>query len=188
MAVARPHHLVWTGQAITLDGSKSRSLTGEITSYEWTFSDGSTARGALQTRVYSEPGEYSEILKVNDSGGNVDYDFAVVQVYDRDQSAQTIPVLQPAYFPSLDIRVGDPVTFLVRSFNTDRGKETWDFGDGTDPVTVRSIPPTHQNYTEGVFAETVHAFGEAGDYIVSVERSDSLGHRARAHLHVVVQE
>jgi hypothetical protein len=88
----------------------------------------------------------------------------------------------------MDIRVGDPVTFLVRSFNTDTGNEVWDFGDGTEPVSVRSIPPTHQNYTEGVFAETVHAFSEAGDYIVSVERYDSMGHRARAHLHVVVLE
>ena len=188
MAVARPHHLVWTGQETLLDGSKSKSMEGEITSYEWSFSDGSTALGPTQKKAYAEPGEYSEILKVTDSHGNVEYDFAVVQVYDRNQPGQTIPVLQPAYYPSLDIRAGDPVTFLVRTFNTDTGNEIWDFGDGTDPVSVRSEPPTHQNYTEGVFAETVHTFGKAGDYIVSVERHDSLGHRASAHLHVVVQE
>jgi hypothetical protein len=188
LAVARPHHLVWIGQATTLDGSKSKSLTGEIASYEWTFSDGSMARGAIQNRIYTEPGEYSEILKVTDSKGHVDYDFAVVQVYDRNQPGQTIPVLQPAYYPSLDIRAGDPVAFLVRTFNTDTGNEIWDFGDGTDPVSVRSVPPTHQNFTEGVFAETVHVYEKAGDYIVSVERSDSLGQLARAHLHVVVED
>lgn len=188
IAVARPHHLVWTGQVTTLDGSKSRGLTGEITSYEWTFSDGSNARGAIQTRVYTEPGEYSEILRVTDSEGNVDYDFAVVQVYDRSNPGQTIPVLQPVYYPTLDIRVGDPVTFLVRSFNTDTGSEIWDFGDGTSTVSVRSEPPTRQNYTGGKFAETVHTFSEPGNYIVSVERSDSLGQTTQAHLHVVVDE
>jgi PKD repeat protein len=125
---------------------------------------------------------------VTDSKGNVDYDFAVVQVYDRSNPGQTIPVLQPVYYPSLDIRVGDPVTFLVRSFNTDTGSEIWDFGDGTAPVSVRSEPPTRQNYTEGKFAETVHTFSEPGNYIVSVERSDSLGQTAKAHLHVVVDE
>jgi hypothetical protein len=188
LAVARPHHLVWTGQTVTLDGSKSKSLTGEIAAYEWKFTDGTEALGAIQERVYNEPGEYSEILKVTDSEGNVDYDFAVLQVYDRNLPGRTIPVLQPAYYPSLDIRAGDPVTFLVRSFNTDTGNEIWDFGDGTDTVSVRSEPPTRQNYTVGKFAETVHAFSEPGDYIVSVTRSDSLGQMAQAHLHVVVRE
>lgn len=187
IAVARPHHLAWTGQPVRLDGSKSKSAEGHIGSFEWTFSDGSTARGPVQEKHYAQPGEYSEILKVTDDNGNVDYDFAVVQVFDRDVPDQTIPVLQPAYHPSLGIRAGDPVTFLVRSFNTDTGNEVWDFGDGTPPVHTRSVPPTRQNYTQGVFAETVHAFDRPGDYIVSVERADSTGLLARAHLHVVVE-
>ncbi len=188
IAVARPHHLVWTGQVTILDGSKSSSPGGEITSYEWTFTDGSNALGPIQKRVYREPGEYSEILRVTDSQGNVDIDFAVVQVYDRNLPEMVIPVLQPAFHPTRGIRPGDPVTFLVRSFNTDTGNETWDFGDGTGPVSVRSEPPTRQNYTEGRFAETIHTFREPGNYVVSVVRPDSLGHLARAHLHVVVGE
>ncbi|GAJ10434.1 unnamed protein product, partial [marine sediment metagenome] len=30
IAVARPHHLLWTGQETTLDGRKSKSFTGDI--------------------------------------------------------------------------------------------------------------------------------------------------------------
>lgn len=187
IAVARPHHLTWAGEPVTLDGSKSRSLEGQIVSTEWTFWDGSRADGAVQQRTYSEPGEYSEILKITDSRGNVDYDFAVVQVYDRDRPDQSIPVLQPVYYPTLGIKAGDPVTFMVRSFNTDTGSEVWDFGDGSDVVRTQSIPPTRQNYTVGKFAETVHRFSAPGDYIVSVERADSLGQLARGHLHVVVE-
>jgi len=186
IAVARPHHLVWTGQQILLDGSKSRSLEGELLSYEWTFNDGSVAEGAIQERVYSEPGEYSEILKVTDHAGNVDYDFQVVQVYDRNNPGQSIPVMQPAFYPSLDIGPGDPVTFLVRTFNTEVSSEVWDFGDGSPLVSVTSDTPDKQNFQEGKFAETVHSFDEAGDYIVKVERSDEAGVKAIAHLHVVV--
>ncbi|MCK5137172.1 MAG: peptidoglycan DD-metalloendopeptidase family protein [Bacteroidales bacterium] len=188
IAVARPHHLLWTGQQTILDGGKSKSYAGDIVSYEWAFSDGTNAEGAIQERSYTMPGEYSEVLKVTDSKGNVDYDFTVVQVYDRDNPDQTIPVVQAAYHPSLDIKPDDPVTFLVRTFNTEVGSEIWDFGDGSPQVSVRSETPDRQNYTEGKFAETVHSFAEPGDYIVKVERLDEAGIRANAHLHVVVND
>jgi len=188
IAVARPHHLLWTGQETTLDGSKSKSLTGDITSYEWTFSDGTTAQGAVQKRSYEIPGEFSEILKVTDSNGNIDYDFAVVQVYDRENPEATIPVMQPAYHPSLNIKPGDPITFLVRTFNTAVGNEVWDFGDGSPTVSVKCETVDPNNFQQGDFAETVHSYSEPGHYIVSVEREDEAGLMARAHLHVVVGE
>jgi murein DD-endopeptidase MepM/ murein hydrolase activator NlpD len=186
IAVARPHQLLWTAQETTLDGRKSKSFTGDIVSYEWTFCDGTKAEGAVQEKSYEKAGEYSEILKVTDSKGNVDYDFSVIQVYDRDKPEKTIPVLQPAYHPSLNIKPGDPVTFLVRTFNTDFGNEVWDFGDGSPLVTVKSETVDRKNYTKGKFAETVHSFSEPGHYVVGVERTDESGIKAIAHLHVVV--
>ncbi len=186
IAVARPHQLLWTGQETTLDGSKSKSLAGDIVSYEWTFCDGTNVEGAVQKKLYEKPGEYSEILKVTDSKGNIDYDFMVVQVYDRNNPGNTIPVMQPAYHPTLNIKPGDPVTFLVRTFNTDTGNEVWDFGDGSPEVTVKSETVDRRNYTAGKFAETVHSFAESGHYVVRVERSDESGLKAIAHLHVVV--
>jgi len=188
IAVARPHQLLWTGQETKLDGRKSKSLTGDIVSYEWTFCDGTTAEGPVHKKSYEKPGEYSEILKVTDSKGNVDYDFTVIQVYDRDKPDQSIPVMQPAYHPTLDIKPGDPVTFLVRTFNTDAGNEVWDFGDGSPQVTVKSETVDRRNYTEGKFAETVHTFSEPGHYVVRVERSDESSLKAIAHLHVVVHK
>jgi len=187
MAVARPHHLLWTGQEATLDGSKSKSYRGDIVSYEWTFCDGTTAEGAVQTKTYEMPGEYSEILKVTDSEGNIDYDFTVIQVYARGEEEQTIPAIQPAYHPSLDIKPGDPVTFLVRTFNTDVGNEVWDFGDGSPSVSVKSETVDRQNFIKGKFAETIHSFSEPGQYVVSVKRSDVSGREAIGHLHVVVK-
>jgi len=60
IAVARPHHLAAPGEKVTLDASRSWSADGKIASYQWTFSDGSTAQGATVERTYDKPGSYSE--------------------------------------------------------------------------------------------------------------------------------
>ena len=44
IAVARPHHLIWAGEKTTLDGSRSWSANGTIDRFEWTFTDGTSAR------------------------------------------------------------------------------------------------------------------------------------------------
>ena len=59
--------------------------------YRW-----NKAEGAVQKRQYDKAGEYSEILKVTDSKGNVDYDFAVVQVFDKADPEKLIPTIQAA--------------------------------------------------------------------------------------------
>jgi len=187
LAIARPHQICRTGQEITLDGNKSRSFAGDIISYEWVFSDGSTGTGALQKRSYKFPGEYSEILKVTDSKGNIDYDFTVVQVFDSENLEKPIPVMHAAYHPTLDIKSGDPVTFVVRTFNTESGNEVWDFGDGSPLVTVKS-GPIPKDPVEGKYAETVHSFSKPGHYIVKVERTNEQGWKAMAHLQVIVNK
>src|SRR5213594_82371 len=63
MAVARPHHFVFTGEKVVLDGGKSWSASGGLARHDWTFTDGTTASGPTVERTYSEAGEYSEILK-----------------------------------------------------------------------------------------------------------------------------
>ena len=188
VAVARPHQFVWTGQEATLDGGKSKSVSGRIVSYDWTFTDGTTANGPVQKRIYEKPGEYSEILKVTDSGGNVDYDFTVVQVSDRKNPENFFPTIQPAFHPTLDIKPGTPVTFLVRTFNTGVSNEVWNYGDGSRGDTVKSEKVIRQERTKGKFAETVHSFSKPGHYVVTVERSNEYGYIAIGHLHVVVNE
>lgn len=186
IAVARPHQFVWTGQEATLDGSRSKG-TNSIVSYEWTFSDGTTAYGPIQKKVYGQPGEYSEILKVTDTKGNVDYDFAVVQVSNRQDPEKLFPTIQPAFYRTTGIRTGEPVTFFVRTFNTAISEEVWDFGDGSPKKNVKSPTVSREKNTEGKFAETVHSFPRPGSYIVTVERSNEHGYKATGRLHVVVE-
>ena len=185
IAVARPHHLVFTGETVQLDATKSWSRAGDIKSYEWTFCDGTKAKGARLQREYNRPGEYSEILKVTDSAGKVSYDFAVVQVIGRENTDQLPPAIHANYYPTFGLQAGDEVTFKVRSFRTQHGNEVWDFGDGTEPVTVKSDGNANQHDPNG-YAVTKHRYRKPGDYIVTVKRDNQYGYTAIGHLHVQV--
>lgn len=187
IAVARPHHLLFTGETANLDGSRSWSETGEIKQYQWQFSDGSVAAKAAAERTYLKPGRYSEVLKVVDASGHVAYDFAVVAVVDREHPERRIPSIHPNYYPTQGIRPGDPVTFKVRTFNTTAGHEVWDFGDGSPEVEVQSDGNAVKLAPDG-YAVTTHSYDQPGDYIVRVSRSNEHGVAAVGHLHVHVEE
>lgn len=185
LAVARPHHLVRAGDRVTLDGTRSWSAAGGLR-HQWTFTDGSTARGPKVERVYPQPGHFSEILEVRDESGAVGYDFAVVQVVDPAAADRLPPSIQAAYAPSLGVKAGEPVTFHVRSFRTSGGGEEWDFGDGTPKVAVTSDGGSPPLAKEG-FAVTQHRFAKPGDYVVRVEHRNDRGEPAIAHLYVQVE-
>ena len=185
LAVARPHHLIFTGDSVVLDGSKSWSLSGKSFHYEWQLSDGTMETTATASRTYSQPGEFSEVLKITDAEGRIDYDFCIVQVVNRDNPQELPPAIHVVYFPSFGIQPGDAVTFKVRTFGTTDGKETWDFGDGSEPVAVQSDGNVERHAKDG-YAVTAHRFAKPGHYLVRVERSNSRGEKATAHLHVRV--
>ena len=184
IAVARPHHLINAGESAVLDGSRSWSKEGPLQSFRWKLTDGQTAEGAQVLHRYERPGTYSEILEVSDNSGRREYDFAVVQVHDPSNPSLTPPTIHAAYHPTLGVRPGDEVTFKVRSFGIKAPEETWDFGDGTPPVTVRSDGNANIHDPKG-YAVTMHSFAKPGIYVVRVERTSS-GYPAVAHLQVQV--
>jgi murein DD-endopeptidase MepM/ murein hydrolase activator NlpD len=186
VAVARPHHLAQVGERVLLDGSGSWSRSGKVARYDWAFSDGTTASGPRVERTYSQPGEYSEILEVSDDPGRIAYDFAVVQVHDRTISQPLPPSIHAAYSPTQQIHPGDPVTFKVRTFGTTDGSETWDFGDSTPPVEVRSDGNVKALAPNG-YAVTTPRFARPGDYLPRVDRTDRRVPNATARLHLRVQ-
>jgi murein DD-endopeptidase MepM/ murein hydrolase activator NlpD len=190
VAVARPHHVGYVGETITLEARRSRARDG-IASHRWTLSDGTTHTGpSVQTR-YAAPGSYSEILEVTDVHGNVGYDFAVVQILDPQDEVPLPPTIHAVHHPTVDIQAGDPVYFAVRSFRLSKneGEEVWDFGDGSATVTTNSNPagvPGGSVHDPLGYAQTVHRFDQPGDHIVTVQRTNDHGHTATARLHVRV--
>ncbi|MFH1883006.1 MAG: ChbG/HpnK family deacetylase [Planctomycetota bacterium] len=193
IAVARPHHVAWTGEVVELDATRSWSRYGTIKKFEWSFCDGTLApkgvpkrtTGPKVRRTYDKPGEYNEILKVTDASGNIDYDFAVVQIIDKNHPDQLPPAIHAAYYPTFDIKPGDEITFKVRSFRTTYGSEVWDFGDGSTKVTVQSDGNVQVHNPQG-YAVTTHRYKKPGHYIASVKRSNERGHEAITHLHINV--
>jgi len=185
IAVARPHHFAAVGEKVQLDGSRSWSAAGPIAKYAWTCTDGQTGTGPTMERTYSRPGVYSEILQITDSEGRIDYDFAIVNVVDREHLDQLPPSIHAAYAPTEDIHAGEAVKFLVRTFRTTDGEETWDFGEGTPPVVVHSDGNVVQLAKDG-YAQTNHAFSQPGLYVVRVQRTDRRGFTATARLKVLV--
>jgi hypothetical protein len=137
-------------------------------------------------RSYGRPGTYSEILKVTDSEGRVNYDLAVVQVADEANLQRVPPTIHATYTPTFGLQPGDAVTFKVRTFLApDDGEEKWDFGDGTPPVTVKSDGNVKPLAPAG-YAVHVHRYNKPGDYLVKVERTDKNGYTAIGRLHVRV--
>jgi hypothetical protein len=183
IAVARPHHVLWAGETAVLDASRSWSAAGKIAKYEWTLTDGTAAAGPRVEHVYKKPGAYCEILKVTDAAGRVDYDFAVVQVLDREHPADVPQSIHASYAPTFDLKPGDPVTFLVRSFGKFVGNETWDFGDGTPAIDVRSDGNAKALAKDG-YAKTVHVYKRPGHYLVRVTSTNERGETATARLQV----
>lgn len=184
LAVARPHRVIQVGDNILLSAANSWAKKGSLR-YEWTFTDGSSHSGMEVTRTYDRPGTYSEIVKVTDEQGNYDYDFAVVKVFDKDNNGQqALPDIHAAFYPTRDIKAGDKVFFQVRSRWESEGLDVWDFGDGSDPVSVKSnINP--DNHAKVGYSTVSHRFEEPGDYLVKVQRSASQSN-ATARLYVKV--
>ncbi len=82
------------------------------------------------------------------------------------------PGINAAFAPTSDIHPGDPITFKVRTFGTTDGEETWDFGDGTPTVQVRSDGNVEKLARDG-YAIVTHSFTRPGDYLPHVERHRS---------------
>jgi murein DD-endopeptidase MepM/ murein hydrolase activator NlpD len=181
IAVARPHHLAQVGDPVFLDGSRSWSSAGEIQTYDWSFTDGSSGKGARVERRYDKPGAYCELLKVVDAQGRSAHDVVTVQVLGRGQTNNFPPTIHATYSPTFNLRAGDPVTFKVRTFRTTFGSERWDFGDGSPAVEVRSDGNANPLGKDG-YAVTQHRYAKAGRYIARVQRSNERGETAVARL------
>lgn len=185
IANTRRKHFLMAGDTAVLNATQSYSSTNSILHYLWTFSDGTTSSDPQIARRYAKPGVYSEILKVTDQAGNIDYDFAEVHVLDPDQPDEYVPRIHAAYWPTLDNRVNQPITFKVRSFGTQQGHEVWDFGDGSPTVQVQSDGNVDAQAADG-YAVTQHTYQQPGHYLVQVQRQRDDGVTSTARLHVRV--
>ncbi len=148
--------LVVTSSEVAFDGTGSFDEDGRITTYAWSFGDGSTGEGATPVHVYRKSGVYSVELTVTDDSGTVRN-----SATDRLQViVNRTPIADAG--PDLVAAPGEELLFDASgSIDPDGDLSTylWDFRDG--------------NTAEGVRVR--HAFEQPGIYLVRLVVQDETG-------------
>ena len=142
---------------IRFDAGGSYDEDGIVTTYAWSFGDGTSAYGAVVTHIFSVPGTYYVELTISDNDGA-----AATQ-------GQIITVLEPFVPPTASFSaapsvaaIDEPVTFdASASFDPDGWLVSylWDFRDTS----------------LGAGMSAVHRFQEAGTYAVTLTVVDDDG-------------
>jgi large repetitive protein len=150
---------VCLGEAISFDGSGSKTESGERLSYSWDFGDGNKATGAKVSHKYEKGGKYPVTLVVDDNmdtACSVSMDVSFVNVNSR-----PLAVLSDIK----DSCVGKEVLFdASRSSDPDGDSLTylWNFGDGT--------------IEERASSRVKHTYKKGGSYTVSIKIDDGSNH------------
>ncbi|MEM1553195.1 MAG: PKD domain-containing protein [Candidatus Bathyarchaeia archaeon] len=145
-------------ELVTFDASASSPDGGVIVSYTWDFGDGNvtTTSNPVITHAYSTYGTFTVTLNVTDSEGKWD-------TMSEEITVEKAPIADFWWTPYYPQR-GETVTFDASASTPDGGtivNYAWDFGDGN--ITTSDNPVI------------THIYGEAGDYIVTLNVTDSEG-------------
>lgn len=156
---------ITVGSAVTFDGSASTPGNGasSITTYSWTFGDGSSGTGKTVSHTYNTAGTFQATLTVTNDRG-----------LSATTPPQSIPVGSPtaptaAFVFSPTQPVVNQIVFFNASTSTSANGHNitqfnWNFGDGTS----------------GNGLTTSHAYAAQGVYVVTLSILDDTGQRATA--------
>jgi PKD repeat protein len=149
--------LVAPGDPVQLDGGLSFDTDGTLTQFLWEFSDGAPpADTAVVARVFDVPGVWSAQLVVTDDSGVANAtaaDDLTIRVNHAPVAQAGAQVDTEALQVSFDGSASSDADGNALIY-------TWDFGDGTGPVT-------------GV--QTTHVFARSGIYPVTLRVDDGTG-------------
>ncbi len=140
--------IVATGQPVSLDGQESSDPDGDPLAFRWEISDGRQLSGAVNEIDFSEPGEYTVTLSVDDGEGVENS----VQTLSRTMLVNHPPV---AMISAPDYVNRSRISFsAAESFDIDQGIQDfqWDFGDGN---TAGGMEVAHVYETPGTYNVTL---------------------------------
>jgi hypothetical protein len=167
-----PGALVTTGtgsSAVTTCNSNGRT----ITSYQWTFGDGESASGMSVSHAYQSAQSFSASLTVTNSDGGTATATKAVSVGGVANPTASFTVSPSP--GSAGIAAGTTLNFNADGSSAVAGHRivqfTWDFGDGSDPVTGGSTFAVQHKFTTA----------SPGDgYVVQLTVVDDAGGKATA--------
>ncbi|MCP4818402.1 MAG: PKD domain-containing protein, partial [Shimia sp.] len=150
-----PDEPVAVGEAVILDGRKSRDGDGVILSHLWDFGDGSLGEGEQAEYAWAKPGVYRVVLSVTDNSGTT----SATQQVAYEVIVNTRPAADAG--PDQFVTVSD-VQFdgsASRDIDGQISHYLWDFGDGRT----------------GQGPRPVHSFARPGRYQVALTVQDDSG-------------
>ena len=154
--IVAPIDVVCTGDTVMFDASGTSDADGDTLTYSWDFGDGTTGDGATVSHAYSQGGNYSAVLTVDDGKGTR----CSVGSRRIPVSVNTIP---SAIISAIDTAcTGQTLTFDASGSSDADGDSliySWDFGDGTT----------------GDGATVSHAYSQGGNYPVLLTVNDGKG-------------
>lgn len=156
---------------VTFDGSSSSDADGSITSYVWSFGDGTSGTGATVKHTYLATGSYMAILTVTDDDG-------ATGVASISITVSVAPNNPPKAVVKVNLTVGEAplyVAFDGSGSSDSDGAITnyaWSFGDGGT----------------GTGITTAHCYTTAGTFVATLTVTDDKGAQSSAQISITVSE
>ncbi|MFC4449091.1 PKD domain-containing protein [Halorussus aquaticus] len=148
---------VTAGERVECTASGSSDPDGDISTFDWTFGDGTSDSGEYVGHTFDEAGTYTVELDVSDETGATDTATETIRV----ESATEPPSASLSCTPTR-VTAGERVECTASGSsdpNGDISTYDWTFGDGTGDT--------------GTYAS--HTFDEAGTYTVELDVADETG-------------
>lgn len=159
MSVECPGELQ-VGETATFTATSNSDVATPPVSYTWNWGDGTTGTGAVATRTYNRPGNYTVTFTASNNGHsdsetcivNVVAPPAPAEIVTLNASQTRFEVCEPVTVDfTADVRGDAPITY------------TWDFGDGST----------------GAGTQVSHTYSEPGTYTVRLTAANADGEATR---------
>jgi PKD repeat protein len=147
---------------VQFTGSNSSDVDGTITGYSWDFGDGSPLSGLADPAHTYASGIWTATLTVTDDQGATTTSTVTIDVNDPPTSSITSDVTSGS--APLSVNFSGLAGDSDGSFSL-----SWDFGDGSPPVTD-SLSPSHTYTDPGTFEATLTVTDDRGAITVSAPR------------------
>lgn len=172
------------GASVAMSAAASFDPNGGVSSYAWSFGDGSSATGQLVDHIYAQDGNYTVTLVVTDNDGLTDTVTTTATV------SNVAPVLAP--IPgATELLPGE--TYTASGGFADPGADAWNatvnYGDGIAAIPLalagQTFALSHTYTASGTFTVTVsvndNTVSSVGTATVTViTSSDALEHASAA--------
>ena len=144
------------GQTVFFNAASSTAVAGHtLTSFAWDFGDGTTASGGTPSHSYAAIGTFTVTLTVTDEIGEVGVTANPVLVAVTPPTPPTPPVASFTFGPPSPKANVTSVLFDGGGSKGSNLTYTWNFGDGTNPVTSANSTINHVYVNSGAYSATL---------------------------------